>query len=126
MTRQAFAAGFSWRCFCSAHTRSLWRSGIWCRPSRPSQMFAITIPCVVFMLRVELFVAPIMIALGRTSLRWPDWVEMLRVFVLPFAWIFFLAAVALTKVQGIHWLAGLAFAVVSIIPTGIIMAVFIR
>jgi hypothetical protein len=91
-----------------------------------SQMFAIIIPCVVFMLLVELLVAPIMIALGRTSLPWPQWVEMLRVFVLPFAWIFFLAAVALTKVQGIHWLAGLAFVVVSMIPTGIIMAVFIR
>ena len=91
-----------------------------------SQMFAIIIPCVVFMLLVELLVAPIMIALGRTSLPWPEWVEMLRVFVLPFAWIFFISTAALSRVQGIHWLAALGFLVISMIPTGIIMAVFIR
>jgi hypothetical protein len=91
-----------------------------------SQMFAIIIPCVVFMLLLELLVAPILIALGRTSVPWPEWVEMLRVFVLPFAWIFFMSTAALSRVQGIHWLAALAFVVVSMIPTGIIMAVFIR
>jgi hypothetical protein len=67
-----------------------------------------------------------MIVLGRTSLPWPDWVEMLRVFVLPFAWIFFMSTTALSRVQGIRWYAALAFVVVSMIPTGIIMAVFIR
>ena len=91
-----------------------------------SQMFTIIIPCVVFMLLLELFIAPIMIALGAHSVPWPQWVETLRVFVLPFAWIFLMSTIALSRVQGVHWLACLAFVVIAMIPTGAIMAVFIR
>jgi hypothetical protein len=91
-----------------------------------SQMYALIIPCVVFMLLLELFIAPPMIALGMTVVPWPQWVEMLRVFVLPFAWIFFMSTIALMKIHGIRWYAAIAFSVISMIPCGVIMSVFIR
>jgi hypothetical protein len=91
-----------------------------------TQAYCLILPCVVFMLLLELLVAPFMIAQGVTGLPWPAWVETLRVFVLPFAWIFALSAFALHRVHGIHWLAGLGISVVSMIPTAVIMAVFIR
>ncbi len=91
-----------------------------------TQAYSLILPCVVFMLLLELLVAPFLIAAGATRLPWPEWVEMLRVFVLPFAWIFALSALSLHRVHGIHWLAGLGISVVSLVPTGVIMAVFIR
>ncbi len=90
------------------------------------QAYSLILPCVVFMLLLELLVAPFLIAAGADRVPWPDWVETLRVFVLPFAWIFALSALGLHRVHGIHWLAGLGISVVSMIPTGVIMAVFIR
>ena len=90
------------------------------------QTYALIIPCVVFMLSYELLAAPILIAAGKKHLPWPQWVEMLRVFVLPFAWIFFLATVTLSRLHGLHWSESFAFVVVSMIPAGGIMAVFIR
>jgi hypothetical protein len=91
-----------------------------------TQTYCLILPCVVFMLLLELLVAPFMIASGVTRLPWPQWVESLRVFVLPFAWIFSLSAFSLHRVHGIHWLAGLGISVVSMIPLAVIMAVFIR
>jgi hypothetical protein len=103
-----------------------------------SQMFTLIIPCVVFMLLLELLVAPILFALGSDKPPWPAWVETLRVFVLPFAWMFGASALAAAS---IHWPRAFggparrrwgafgksfAFVVVSMIPTGMIMAVFIR
>jgi hypothetical protein len=84
------------------------------------------VPCIVLMLLLELLVAPIAILFGMKAVPWPEWVEILRTFVLPFAWIFALSSLALKKVHGTHPLVGLAFTVLAMIPTGIIMAVFIR
>jgi hypothetical protein len=91
-----------------------------------TQTYALIIPCVVFMLSYELLAAPFLIAAGKRHLPWPQWVEILRVFILPFAWIFFLTTVTLSRVHGLHWSESFAFVVVSMIPAGGIMAVFIR
>jgi hypothetical protein len=91
-----------------------------------SQTYALIIPCAIFMLLYELLMAPFLIAAGKKDLPWPPWVEILRVLVLPFAWIFFMSTVALSSVHGIHWPVSFAFVVVSLIPAGGIMAVFIR
>jgi hypothetical protein len=88
--------------------------------------YAVIIPCVVFMLLLELLVAPFFMAFGYTTVPWPQWVETLRVFVLPFAWIFFIATISLSKIHKITWPAALGISVLSMVPTGIIMAVFIR
>jgi hypothetical protein len=91
-----------------------------------TQSYAMIIPCVVFMLSFELLVAPFLIAAGASSLPWPGWVEMLRVFVLPFAWIFLVASVTLARIHHLPWPACLGIAVLSILPTAVVMAVFIR
>lgn len=103
-----------------------------------SQMYTLIIPCVVFMLLLELLVAPVLFALGYAGPPWPAWVETLRVFVLPFAWIFCGTAYvtarhhwpnALGGTPGARWAAlarSLAFVVISMIPTGLVMAAFIR
>ena len=91
-----------------------------------SQVYCLIVPCVVFMLLLELLAAPVAIALGMETVPWPEWVEMLRVFVLPFAWIFALSTLALRRIHGTHPIAALAFTIVAMIPTGAIMAVFIR
>ena len=89
-------------------------------------IYCAIVPCIVFMLLLEMLVAPVAILLGMKTIPWPEWVEILRTFVLPFAWIFALSSLALKKVHGTHPLVGLAFTVLALIPTGIIMAVFIR
>ncbi len=91
-----------------------------------SEMYSLIVPCVVFMLLLEMLVAPILIALGTRTVPWPEWVEILRVFVLPFAWIFALSVLCLRRVHGTSPILGLGFTVLAMIPTGIIMAVFIR
>jgi hypothetical protein len=78
------------------------------------------------MLILELMVAPFLIAGGMTRVPWPDWVEILRTFVLPFAWIFALSGVSLCRIHGIHWAAGAGLSALAMVPTGVIMAVFIR
>ncbi len=89
-------------------------------------IYALIVPCVVFMLLLELLAAPVAIALGMKTLPWPAWVETLRVFVLPFAWIFALSTLGLRRLHGVHPAVGLGFTVLALIPTGIVMAVFIR
>jgi hypothetical protein len=88
--------------------------------------YAIIVPCVVFMLILEMLFAPVAVALGMKRLPWPEWVELLRVFVLPFAWIFALSALSVKRVHGTHAAAGLAFTVLALVPTAMTMAVFIR
>jgi hypothetical protein len=91
-----------------------------------AEMYCAIVPCVVFMLILEMLVAPVAIALGMRSIPWPNWVEILRTFVFPFIWIFALSVLSLQKVHGTHPLAGFAFTLLALIPTGMIMAVFIR
>ena len=84
-----------------------------------AQMFANVIPCA-------LFIAPFFIAAGAKALPWPDWVDTLRVFVIPLPWIFALSVLSLSKTQRISWLKALLIVPVSWIPLAGIMAVFIR
>jgi hypothetical protein len=62
-------------------------------------MYTLIIPCVVFMLLLELLVASILFALGCREVPWPAWVETLRVFVLPFAWMFGASSFAVASLQ---------------------------
>jgi hypothetical protein len=120
-----FAGFLSYAGICHLLSRAVGGRGTF-ETTFASQMFALIIPCVVFMLLLELLVAPVMIALGAKGVPWPEWVEIMRVFVLPFAWIFFLATAALSRIQKIHWLPSLGFVLVALVPTAVIMSVFIR
>lgn len=91
-----------------------------------SQAFTIYIPSFIFMWVPETLVAPILIASGMHTLPWPEWIENLRVFVFPFIWIFVISTIALSKIHDIQWWKSLIIVIVSMIPTGGIMAVFIR
>lgn len=91
-----------------------------------AEMYCAIVPCVVFMLVLEMLVAPVAIALGMRSVPWPSWVEILRTLVFPFFWVFALSALSLRRIHGTHPLAGLVFTFLALIPTGMIMAVFIR
>jgi hypothetical protein len=91
-----------------------------------SQAFTVHIPTFIFMWIPETFLAPILIANGIQTLPWPDWAENLRIFVFPFIWIFVISTVALSRIHGIPRWKGLIISLVSFIPMGGIMAVFIR
>jgi hypothetical protein len=91
-----------------------------------SQVLANVIPCTLFMLVPELFVAPFLIAAGRTALPWPEWVESLRVFILPLSWLFALSVLSLARVQKIAWPKALLIVPAAVITMGLLMAVFIR
>jgi len=91
-----------------------------------AQVLANVIPSIIFMLIPELFVAPFIIAAGRTSLPWPEWVESLRIFILPLSWLYALSVLALARVQKIAWPKALLIVPVACIPLGLLMAVFIR
>jgi len=78
------------------------------------------------MLVPELFLAPFFIAAGRTSLPWPEWVEMLRIFLLPLSWLYALSALGLSRVQKIAWPKSLLIVPAALVPMGLLMAVFIR
>ncbi len=91
-----------------------------------SQAFTLYIPTFIFMWIPETLVAPILIANGMHAFHWPDWVENLRVFVLPFIWIFIISTVALSKIHSIPWWKSFIIVIISSIPTAGIMAVFIR
>ena len=91
-----------------------------------SQAFTLHVPTFIFMWIPETFLAPILIVNGIDPFPWPHWVENLRVFVLPFIWIFIISTVALSRIHGIPRWKGLVISLVSFIPTAGIMAVFIR
>jgi hypothetical protein len=91
-----------------------------------SQAFTVHIPTFIFMWIPETFLAPILIANGIQTLPWPNWAENLRIFVFPFAWIFVISTIALSKTHRTPWWKSLIIVLVSFIPTAGIMAVFIR
>jgi hypothetical protein len=91
-----------------------------------SQAFTMHIPTFIFMWIPETFLAPFIIASGMHSLPWPDWVETLRIFVFPFIWILLVSTLALSKIHVIPWWKSLGIVIISSIPMGGIMAVFIR
>ena len=91
-----------------------------------SQAFTLHIPIFIFMWIPETFLAPILIATGMHAFPWPGWIENLRVFVLPFIWIFIISTIALSKIHNIQWWKSIIIIIISFIPTAGIMAVFIR
>jgi hypothetical protein len=91
-----------------------------------SQAFTLHIPTFIFMWIPETLIAPILIANGMHALPWPDWIENLRVFVLPFIWIFIISTIALSKIHNIQWWKSIIIIIISSIPMAGIMAVFIR
>jgi len=91
-----------------------------------SQAFTLHVPTFIFMWIPETLLAPILIINGIDPFPWPDWVENLRVFVLPFIWIFIISVIALSKIHSIQWWKSLIIVLISFIPTAGIMAVFIR
>jgi hypothetical protein len=91
-----------------------------------SQVLANVVPCILFMLLPELFVAPFFIAAGRASLPWPEWVESLRIFILPLSWLYALSVLSLARVQRIAWPKALLIVPAAVLPMGLLMAVFIR
>lgn len=91
-----------------------------------SQTFTLHIPCVIFMWIPETFLLPFFFAIGIHTVPWPVWVENFRVFIFPFAWIFVMSAIALSKIHKIKWWKSLIIILISLIPTAGIMAVFIR
>jgi hypothetical protein len=91
-----------------------------------SQAFTLHIPTFIFMWIPETFLAPILIANGVYVLPWPEWAEILRIFVFPLAWMFIISTIALSTVHRIPWWKSLIIMLVSFIPTAGIMAVFIR
>jgi len=91
-----------------------------------SQAFTVHVPTFIFMWIPETFLAPILIINGIDPFPWPGWVENLRVFVLPFVWIFIISVIALSQIHNIRWWKSLIIVVVSLIPTAGLMAVFIR
>jgi hypothetical protein len=91
-----------------------------------SQAFTLHIPTFVFMWIPETFLAPFLIASGMNALPWPEWVENVRIFVLPFIWIFIISTIALSEIHKIRWWKSIPIIIVSAIPMAGIMAVFIR
>jgi len=91
-----------------------------------SQAFTVYVPTFIFMWIPETLLAPILIINGIDPFPWPSWVENLRVFVLPFVWIFIISVTALSQIHNIKWWKSLIIVVVSLIPTAGLMAVFIR
>ena len=91
-----------------------------------SQSFTLHIPCFIFMWMPETLLLPIQYATGIHSFPWPQWIEILRVFIIPFPWIFYMSTIALSKIHKINWWKSLIIILISLIPTAMIMTVFIR
>ena len=91
-----------------------------------SQAYTLHIPCAIFMWIPETFLLPILYSMDIHSVPWPEWIEILRVFIIPFPWILFMSIVALSKIHKISWWKSLIIIPSSSIPTAMIMAVFIR
>jgi hypothetical protein len=90
------------------------------------QMYANILPCALFMLVPELFLAPVLFALGYSGVPWPAWIETLRIFILPLSWLYALAVLALSRAQKIFWPKALLIVPVAMVPEALLMAVFIR
>lgn len=68
-----------------------------------SQAFTLHIPICIFMWIPGTFLAPILIASGIYTLPWPEWAEILRIFVFPFAWMFVISTIVLSGIHRIPW-----------------------
>jgi len=91
-----------------------------------SQGFTVHIPVFIFMWIPETFLGTFLIINNIQPFPWPGWLEYLRVFILPFIWIFIMSTIALSRIHEIQWWKSLIIIIISMIPTGGIMAVFIR
>jgi hypothetical protein len=91
-----------------------------------SQMYTTIVPWIFCTLLPELFLAPFLIAAGHTAMLWPDWIEMMRQFVVPVLWVLILSTIALGRVHLLRWWKVLPLCLVALIPMAGIMAVFIR
>jgi len=91
-----------------------------------SQAYTLHVPCVIFMWIPETLLLPVFYVMGSHSPLWPQWIEIIRIFLIPFSWIFFMSTAALSKIHRISWWKSFAIVLVSLIPTAMIMAAFIR
>ena len=91
-----------------------------------SQAFTVHIPVFLFMWIPETFLGTFLIINNIQPFPWPGWLEYLRVFILPFIWIFIMSTIALSRIHEIQCWKSLIIITISMIPTGGIMAVFIR
>lgn len=91
-----------------------------------TQSFTLFIPCIIFMWIPETFIAPFLLLKGLDTLPWPAWVENMRIFIIPFTWIFIMSTLALSRISQMQWWKSLIVVIISLIPCGMIMAVFIR
>ncbi|MEW6183158.1 MAG: YIP1 family protein [Bacillota bacterium] len=91
-----------------------------------SQNFTILTPWIFLTWLPEAFIAPILFFKGVHQVPWPAWVENLRVFVIPIAWMLAASVIALRRIHGINPALCFSIVVVSLVPMAAIMAVFIR
>jgi hypothetical protein len=88
--------------------------------------FCLHIPCFIFMWVPETFLFPFLLIAGAEIPPWPFTVELFRVFIIPFLWIFSVSTISLVRITKLRWWKCLVISVVSCVPAGMIMAVFIR
>ena len=81
---------------------------------------------IYYLLDHQPIAAPFLIASGHTELFWPQWLEMIRVFVAPILWVLIISTIALSRIHALHWLKTLTFNLGAMIPMAGILAVFIR
>jgi hypothetical protein len=88
-----------------------------------TQAFTVYIPMIIFMWLPEFIMYSIMRIKGYP---WLDYIEYLRVFVLPFIWMITISTIALIKVHKFSWWKALLAVILSLIPSGGVSAFFIR
>ena len=91
-----------------------------------SQSFTLHIPCFILMWIPEALLFPFLFMKGIHSVPWPNWVENLRIFIIPLPWIMIISVIALSKVHKISWWKSVFVFIISLIPFAMIMAAFIR
>ncbi|MBM3707015.1 MAG: hypothetical protein FJW69_01535 [Actinobacteria bacterium] len=91
-----------------------------------SQAFTVYIPALIFMWLPELTLFTYLNSKGIYSYPWPDFVEYLRVFILPFIWIITISTISLMKVHRFSWWKAAISVIISLILSGGISAFFIR
>jgi hypothetical protein len=88
-----------------------------------TQAFTLYMPMVIFMWLPEFIMYSILLL---KDYPWPDYLEYVRVFVLPFIWMIVISIIALIKVHKISWWKSAIIVILSLIPSGGISAFFIR
>ena len=91
-----------------------------------SQMYTTIVPWIFFTLLPELLLAPFLIAAGYRAVPWPEWIEVVRQFVEPIAWVLTISTVALSRIHALAWWKALIFSTIALVPMAGILAVFIR